>query len=220
MPQPAAFEPAFSYTGHSAQQPTTPQPGVRLDADFAEIARIFAQYAVRQALIQRDDGALANNSVGIDQLSPELSLGLRSAASWVAGTTYLENDAVFSGTALYRCLEGHTAASLFATDLAASKWEVFVDLLPTAQAAVAAAIGDGLEIDEETFTQIFAGFTAADAALAADIAGHETRLDTLEQTTVPALAGRVTVLEGSIPADPTASITANAKLALTLAMVA
>lgn len=42
--------------------------------------------------------------------------------AWVTGTVYAAKARVTSGAKYYRCITGHTAAALFATDLAAGKW--------------------------------------------------------------------------------------------------
>lgn len=47
--------------------------------------------------------------------------------TWLTGTAYNRNDTALSGGNLYLCLEGHTSG-VFATDLAASKWLLFLDL--------------------------------------------------------------------------------------------
>lgn len=132
MPQPVAYSLAFSFTNWTANHPATPQPGVSLDNEFRAIALTTDQIRANLALIQRDDGELANLSVGADQLSPEITLGLRSVSTWAAAHTYVVNDAVWTNSKLYRCLVAHTSSPAFATDLAASRWSLIFDLGPYA----------------------------------------------------------------------------------------
>lgn len=142
MTQPTAYARAFSFTDWTANFPAIPQPGVRLDTEFNAIATTFAQYRTNLALLQRDDGHLANNSVGADQISPEVTLGLRSVADWATAEDYLVNDAVWRGGALYRCIVEHTAAAAFATDLAALKWALVYDFADAIGDAIDQAVAD------------------------------------------------------------------------------
>ena len=46
---------------------------------------------------------------------------------WTTGTKYIADDIVTVGGKSYICVTGHTAAAAFATDLAASNWEIIAD---------------------------------------------------------------------------------------------
>lgn len=151
MTQPTPYVPAFSFTDYTANHPSDQQPGVRLDTEFAAIRTTTDQTRLNLGLIQRDDGALRNLSVGPDQLSPELTLGLRSVSDWATGVAFVPNDAVWDAQKLYRCEIGHTSGPSFASDLAANKWLLLLDLGPyattAAQAAVTAAVLAGISLD-------------------------------------------------------------------------
>jgi hypothetical protein len=141
MAQPPAYDRAFSFTDYTANHPSDQQPGVRLDAEFEAIEVTTDAIRANLALIQRDDGDLRNGSVGPDQLSTALTLGLRSVSTWASGRAFVTNDAVWFGNSkLYRALTSHTSAPAFATDLAAGKWELVLDFAPYAQAAAAEAV--------------------------------------------------------------------------------
>jgi len=131
-----AYARGYSFTNHEANHPNDQQPGVSLDNEFDAIAQTTAALIVNAALIQRSDGALANGSVGPDQLSAALTIGLRSIGTWAAGHAYVINDAVWTNNLLYRSLSNHTSASAFATDLAAGKWQQIFDLMPYVLAAL------------------------------------------------------------------------------------
>jgi hypothetical protein len=60
------------------------------------------------ALIQRDDGALANGAVTFDTLSASLqTAGLAPALPWVTATVYSASVSVTQGSAFYRSLVAH-----------------------------------------------------------------------------------------------------------------
>lgn len=143
MAQPPAYARAFSFTDYTANYPSTPQPGVRLDVEFDALTTTTNAIRANLALIQRDDGALANASVSADQLSPELTMGLRSIREWATATVYIVNDAVWRNGLLYRCLISHTSAASFTTDLTAVRWILIYDLSLAVPAAVNAAIAAG-----------------------------------------------------------------------------
>jgi hypothetical protein len=143
MAQPPDYTRAFSFTNYTANYPSTPQPGVRLDTEFDALSVTTDAIRANLALIQRDDGALANASVGADQLSPEITMGLRSIREWATATAYIVNDAVWRNGLLYRCLISHTAAASFTTDLTAVRWILIYDLSLAVPAAVNAAIAAG-----------------------------------------------------------------------------
>ena len=164
MSQPPAYARAFSFTDWTTNHPDDQQPGVSLDNEFEAIETTTNAIRTNLALIQRDDGALANNSVGPDQLAADLVIGLRSVSDWETGEDYIALDAVWYEYKLYRCLESHTAAAAFATDLAAEKWELILDVQTyaeeiaqsAAQAAVTQAVIDALSEDPD-LTALLAG---------------------------------------------------------------
>ncbi len=151
MSQPTPYTRGYSFSNWSATHPNKPQPGVSLDTEFEAVELTLGQVRTNLAMIQRDDGALANGAVGPDQLSSEITIGLRSVSEWVTGGTYIATDAVWYGSNLYRCLLSHTGSAAFATDLAAGRWTLVVDMAPYAQtaaeAAVTAEVLAGIDLD-------------------------------------------------------------------------
>lgn len=128
MAQPTAYTRVTSFSNYQALNPTSPLPASSVDQEFNRIKTTLDEVLANLELIQRDDGDLANESVGLDQLSSEVTVGFNAPEVWVTGTQYSEGvDTVFNGSSFYRCLVDHTAGT-FATDLAASKWEEIVDL--------------------------------------------------------------------------------------------
>lgn len=172
MAQPPAYARTHSFSDWTANYPTLPHSGVRLDAEYDNLALTLAAVRTNLALIQRDDGEIANETIGADQLNPEITIGLRSVSSWATATAYVVNDAVWTTGKLYRCLVAHTSASAFSTDLAASKWSEVFNPATMVQEAVNAAIAAGtinVSVDTSTFagkgsTNAFTGLNSFAAA--------------------------------------------------------
>ena len=139
MPQPTPYQRGFSFTDHATQNPETPLPGNKVDAELNAVQQTTQGVLDNLAIIQRDDGALANGIVGSDQLAPDLSFGLRSVSDWAPGTQYFQNDGVFFDGTLYRALIGHTSAADFAIDFASSRWSIVVDFQGFINLAAASA---------------------------------------------------------------------------------
>lgn len=70
MAQPPAYERQADFSAFAAANPATPHSGVNLDAEFNRIKATSDAVRTNLALIQRDDGQIASQAVGIDQLSP------------------------------------------------------------------------------------------------------------------------------------------------------
>lgn len=173
MAQPTAYSRAYDFEAHSTNYPTTPQPGVELESEFDGIKVTTDEILASLALIQKDDGTLANDSVGINQLKAEVTFGLNAVSNWLTATAYTINDGVWQDRKLYRALATHTSG-VFATDLGNAEWELLVDhdqWLTAGEAAQTAA--------EAAQTAAEAAQTAA--ALSADAASTaETNAETAE----------------------------------------
>ncbi len=131
MTQPVAYDRSALngetyFTTFSTGFPTTQQPGNKIDQELNAIAKSLSQHAYNIALIQRDDGELANETVGVDQLKAELQAGINPPSPWVTATDYSERDSVTINGILYRCIQAHIS-DVFATDLAAELWEEVID---------------------------------------------------------------------------------------------
>lgn len=133
MAQPSAYNRAFNFSNYQAEHPTSPLPAASIDLEFSRIKQVLDQIRQNLALIQRDDTALANRSVGFDQLKTEIEIGVNPPSTWATETNYVERDSVFHEQKFYTCLESHVSGT-FADDLAAEKWELVADFT-AAQAA-------------------------------------------------------------------------------------
>ena len=120
MSQPPPYSPSHSFLSDAAVLANF--PGQALDVEFNNLAAVTGAIEGNLALIQRDDGGLANGAVTYDSLSPSLqSAGLAPSTPWGAGTAYVVGNSVFENESLYRCLVAHTSG-VFASDLAAGYW--------------------------------------------------------------------------------------------------
>lgn len=128
MSQPPAYSRAFSFTNFQAQNPSLSLPGSQVDLELNNAKATLDATLANLKLIQRDDGMLANASVGLDQLSAQVVVGFNAPTVWATGVAYAANSStVFNGSGFYNCLIAHTSG-VFATDLAAGKWKLIVNL--------------------------------------------------------------------------------------------
>ncbi|TDX21591.1 hypothetical protein DFO67_1351, partial [Modicisalibacter xianhensis] len=87
MAQPVPYQPKADYTNDDGSDLRT-----NLDIDFNDIARCFLEVLTNLALIQRDDGQLANKSVGVEQLKAELIAGFNPPAPFQPYRLYEVSD--------------------------------------------------------------------------------------------------------------------------------
>jgi hypothetical protein len=113
----------FNFQNQQALTPASPIPANQLDAELNAVLVTFNSFIAALSLVQRDDGALKNATVGYDQLKAELSAGFAPPHVWTTSNAYTTADAVFHETSFYRCLVAHTSG-VFATDLATGKWQL------------------------------------------------------------------------------------------------
>ena len=126
MSQPSSYSPATYFRSYEGAQPWF--PGQNIDIELSAIETTTNQIRANLALIQRDDGALANGSVTFNALSPTLqTAGLAPLSGWSTGVAYTVPQAIISGVGLYQCAIAHKSG-VFADDLAAGKWTLLSNL--------------------------------------------------------------------------------------------
>lgn len=125
MSQPTSYNRGFSFTDFAAANPSRPLPGAKVDQELNGIELTLDQVLANLAKIQRDDGALANGSVGVDQLSATAialiaqdTFSVRGA--WLTATAYLRGDFYSSNNQVYLVMADHTSTSIVA-DIASGK---------------------------------------------------------------------------------------------------
>ena len=125
MPQPTPYVPATDFTDYQSAHPGDPSLGTDMDAEFAAIQATTDDILTNLALIQRDDGTLANGVVTSDALGASalalIAAGGTARGAWVTATSYAVGDVVTEASVTYICAVAHTSGT-FATDLTAVKW--------------------------------------------------------------------------------------------------
>lgn len=135
MAQPTAYTRAYDFEGFQTSNPSTPLPAAQVETELNRIKTTLDETLANLAIIQRDDTEIANNSVGIDQLKTEVTFGLNAVTDWETATAYALNAGVWNAGKLYYCIVAHTSGT-FATDLAAEKWSLILDVDTTLAAYV------------------------------------------------------------------------------------
>lgn len=208
MAQPPAYTRQADFSAFAAAQPASPHSGVNLDQEFNKLKATIDAVLVNLALIQRDDGDLANGSVGVDQLSSAIDFGLRTASDWATATAYRVRDGVYESSKLYRCVVAHTSGT-FATDLAADYWVEVVDLGAGATAAAASATAAAASATAASASATAAAGSATSASDDADAAA-------LSAAAAAASVGGVKVSsDDTTPSDLETKLLAGAGLAMT-----
>lgn len=133
IPAPLAtdYDRQANFTDWEVQSPGQPPRGVDLDAEFNAVQQAVDETQDRLRLIQRDDGAVANRSIGIDQLKTEARVGVNTPEEWAQYTQYQVNDSVIvGGGAWYICGVSHVSSNDFQADYDAGYWTQLINLVP------------------------------------------------------------------------------------------
>jgi len=85
-PLPVDYDRQNNFTDYSILYPNTPISGSQLDIEFNAVEQALDQTQARLRLIQRDDGAILNQSIGLDQLKTEALTGVNAPTTWTAFT--------------------------------------------------------------------------------------------------------------------------------------
>ena len=149
MSQPRDYTRNYNFNDFQTTNPSDPLPASQVDNEFNDVKLTLDDLNANIALIQRDDGKIANASIHKEALSQD-ALALVTAGSltprgdWAATTVYAAADIVNFNDATYLATVAHTAVSAFATDLAAGSWILIAN---AAIAGTASAVdkfeGDG-----------------------------------------------------------------------------
>ncbi len=167
MTQPTPFNKANTYTGDA-------YTGADLDEDFDAVELTLDELLTSLALIQRDDGELANRTVHPDSLTAAtLALlidGITPRGLWVTATHYDVGDLVEESSVSYVALVEHTSGT-FATDLASAQWMALLGEVGTIApgSIVNADVSASAAIDSSKIAGL--GTMAAQNKTAVDITG-------------------------------------------------
>lgn len=100
----------YNFTNFQSANPASPLPGNEVDAELNAVKATTDAINANLQLIQRSDGALANASVGYQQLQGAILTGMNPPALWSsAGINYQPGALVFSGTVMYVCNTANTS---------------------------------------------------------------------------------------------------------------
>lgn len=113
MAQPTPYVRQFDFTDFSTDFPTTPHQGNKLDLEYDAIKETLDETLANLALIQRDDGALANDSVGLNQLTDAVQAYLTTADPYRAPYFEPTDDEIPPTAGMY--LSGAASLALAAT---------------------------------------------------------------------------------------------------------
>lgn len=163
MSQPPGYARGFGFTDFATSYPSSSLPGASVDAEFNAVALTLAAVLANLAMLQRDDGALKNQIVTLDSMSPAALIALAGEwtprGAWLTATAYAVTDVVSSGTCSYVCAVAHTSAALLATDVAAGKWVLLFD---TAGSTPADGSVTTAKLADDSVTTPKIGFTGLD----------------------------------------------------------
>ncbi|MBB3980103.1 hypothetical protein GGQ64_005350 [Rhizobium azooxidifex] len=123
MAQPTKYNRAFNFANQQALTPATPVPANQVEAELNRVKRTTDEIIDNIGLIQRDDGALMNQTVGYDQLQPSLSVGFTLKGYWAAGSDYRTADGVVYDDKFYRAMVTHTSTTANRPDVDTATWE-------------------------------------------------------------------------------------------------
>lgn len=150
MAQPPAYTRQEDFSDWQAANPGDHLPGADVDAEFDAIKTTLDAILANLALIQRDDGELANASVSSDQLASDISVGVSPPTiTWAAGLVWTIGDTIVDSGKWYLCIVDHTSTSSLATDISGGKWSLIYDFTtlpsttPSDNSVTTAKIVDG-----------------------------------------------------------------------------
>ncbi|BAQ16093.1 hypothetical protein [Methyloceanibacter caenitepidi] len=113
MPQPPQYDRQYNFSNYQALNPSEPIPANQVDIEFNEIKQTLDAILQNLSLIQRDDGELANDTVGNDQISAAVSLGFDAPVEWTPNTVFALTSTVFHDGVFYRAASAHTSGETF-----------------------------------------------------------------------------------------------------------
>jgi len=198
MSQPPPYTRSTNFTDYEVSNPNDPLEGSSVDTELNDVKTTLDAVLVNMALLQRDDGEQANNTIGYDQLKSDVTVAVTARGEWATATEYAVGDVTWESGILYVCNTAHTSGT-FATDLSATKWSELLDVASQTSTATAAASAAG-----SAQTAAEAAQTGAEAAetgaLAAQTAAEtaETNAETA-QTAAEAAQTAAEAAQATVP---------------------
>jgi len=157
---PKPYDRVHVFGSESSNNPSAPIQGTNLDAEFNAVEVALDETQARLAQIQRDDGQLANDSVGSDQLNDSAILEVEDAATDAA------QEVIDAGLIEIGAIKDEAQVAADAAEASAAQAQVCADQ----SCACAAASADSAEASEDSAEDSAA--EATDAANSADLARY------------------------------------------------
>lgn len=174
---PVGYTPTTEFSAAQEADPSAPLSGADLDVELENVELSLGETQQRLAMIQRDDGKLANNSVGPDQLSGITFTGVNAPDPWTTSTEYAPGDSYTTDDAKwYLVLVSH-----FSTSVSADAAAGYVKLLFDFSTAIDASFATNAEV------------TAAVAAHALETTSHGVSSPLVGTTDVQTLTNKTIV---------------------------
>lgn len=127
MPYPPFASIDNNYTAFQAGQGDNSFPGMQVDEDLANLKIAIDALNTWLRAVTRADGEVGNQTIGAEQLKPELVLGIKPPVAWTPSTPFGAGDTVFFGVGYYIATVDHTSSESFPNDLSAGKWLILID---------------------------------------------------------------------------------------------
>jgi microcystin-dependent protein len=217
MAPPTRYTRQFNFTNQQALTPTAPLQADKVDAELNALVVTTDQVITNLSLIQRDDGELANGSVGPEQLSAEITLGFGAPTPWEEGEAYTTTSIVTYTNKFYVASSAHTSATANRPDQISAPWTELIDL-SSASIADGSVTAAKLATDAVTTAKIVDGSIttrklvngAIDAPLLATDAVTTAKILNANVTTAKIADANVTTAKIADANVTTAKIAANA----------
>lgn len=166
-----------------------------LDSELDEVKTVLDEVRTYFSLLLRDDLTQIISSEAITYISAALNTNsvFIWRGAWVTSTAYILNNMVSVGFSSYICIVAHTSG-VFATDLAAGKWEILAQGSANLPAQSGATINKVLMSNGVAGTETWTEITT-------------TQAPTLAPKANPAITGVMTVeaIQSGIQADAPAA---------------
>ena len=108
--------------------PNNPLPATDVDRELENVELTIDEIRQRLQMIQRDDGQVANKTIGVEQLKAELLSGVNPPDTWEPTKIYVPGDTVVTGTSWLLTRQQHLSAPTLQEDIDAGYWFTLIDL--------------------------------------------------------------------------------------------
>ena len=102
-----------NFTANQQGNPALPPSATLLDQEYNALKATTDQTISRLGEIQRDDGEVANVSIGRDQLKPEVVMGIDAPTEWLPFTLYTVRSSVIVADEWWWCEVEHASGATF-----------------------------------------------------------------------------------------------------------